>query len=131
MEGNSYSIGMIGGGAGTSPVVLPLAKQNIRWTDNSPQYFGGTILTTRDDQSVFQTLGQRIADAVGFTRGYIGVDLIHDNNGPVTVTEINPRFSSSYIGYRMATPSNLALRLLGQPPERDVDWSDSDITFHV
>ena len=53
------------------------------------------------------------AQAMGWTGGYIGFDCVLPSDGsePVVV-EVNPRLTTSYIGYRALTKDNLALRML-------------------
>jgi hypothetical protein len=50
---------------------------------------------------------RRAGAAIGGLRGYIGFDLICTANGPLLV-EINPRLTTSYIGYRELATANLA-----------------------
>ena len=50
-------------------------------------------------------------------RGYIGVDLILDEHAPgVSVVEINPRLTTSYVGLRAALGQNLMAALFQPGP---------------
>jgi predicted ATP-grasp superfamily ATP-dependent carboligase len=65
-------------------------------------------------------------------RGYVGVDLIvpDDNPDRPIVVEINPRLTTSYIGYRRLTDDNLAARMLdadASPPP--IAWREGFVTF--
>lgn len=63
-------------------------------------------------------LARSIAHAIPDLWGYVGVDLICTENGPV-VLEVNPRLSVSYAGLHRAlglNPARLVLRLLNEGP---------------
>jgi len=64
----------------------------------------------------YAELARSIAHAIPDLWGYVGVDLICTNSGPV-VLEVNPRLSVSYAGLRRAlglNPARLVLRLLNE-----------------
>ena len=61
-----------------------------------------------------EDLAVRIAAALPDLRGYVGVDLVDTDDGPL-VLEINPRLTTSYAGLRAllgANPAGLVLDLL-------------------
>ena len=61
----------------------------------------------------FEAIGMKIAEAMPQLRGYIGVDLIIDEeNDSVLVVEINPRLTTSYAGLREAMGCNPAKIIL-------------------
>lgn len=64
-------------------------------------------------------------------RGYVGCDLLIQPDGSFRVVEINPRLTTSYIGYRRLTESNLAERWLSssQTGANTITWSKSSIEF--
>ena len=50
-------------------------------------------------------------------RGFVGVDLILDEQAPgVSVVEINPRLTTSYVGLRAALGQNVMAALLQPDP---------------
>ncbi len=57
--------------------------------------------------TVFNTIAQNIAKADEGLLGYVGVDLIVTETGPVVV-EINPRLTTSYVGLRESIALNPA-----------------------
>ena len=66
----------------------------------------------------YDELARSIAHAIPDLWGYVGVDLICTDSGPV-VLEINPRLSVSYAGLHRAlglNPARLVLRLLSEGP---------------
>lgn len=98
--------------------ILPVAEQHLS-DDGEFRYLGGAIPARRLPE--FPELDQNIrmliretCRAVPGLRGYVGFDLIAPDTepaGPVLV-EINPRLTTSYVGYRRLTPGNLAGKLL-------------------
>lgn len=62
-------------------------------------------------REALQPLAQRIAAAVPGLRGYVGVDLVLSEDGPVVI-EINPRLTTSYVGLTEALGENVAARIL-------------------
>lgn len=62
----------------------------------------------------FEVLAQQIARALPDLNGYVGVDLmVEEGDSPnLTVLEINPRLTTSYVGLHEATGLNIASELL-------------------
>lgn len=66
-----------------------------------------------DHWSMFQALADRIAAQLPDLRAYLGVDVMFDEQtGEISVLELNPRLSSSYVGLAEATGQNIAQSLL-------------------
>lgn len=79
-----------------SPLTLPLTvnRQNIS-IGSKIQYNGGTVgVDTGQNQELFRA-AQRSAEALG-CRGYVGVDIVLDDNP--WVIDVNPRLTTSIIG---------------------------------
>lgn len=133
ISGNSFSVGLIGTKDAASPIVLPLACQDIRWHDNRPGYRGGEILrNSASDRDRLNSLGGQIAKAIELNSGYVGVDLLRpEGSDQFLVTEINPRFSTSYVGYRMATQSNIAEWLLRPNRSDAIIWDNLPLPFAI
>ncbi len=131
VEGNAFSVGIIGRGK-QSPLIMPLARQLIEWNNNRPHYRGGEILYSAEHHFAEQAkrIGQAISDAFELREGYVGVDLLRPtDSNELLVTEINPRFCSSYVGYRHAASSNLAEVLLRFGMSQDDVWKTEDTLF--
>lgn len=133
IDGDSFSMALIGRKNGNPPIILPLARQHIRWNNNRPCYEGGEILThAQGDRGRLHALGIAIAEFMELTCGYVGIDLMQPTGSDeFLVSEINPRFSTSYVGYRRATNTNLAAILLGLDSDSRLSWSQESITFAV
>lgn len=129
IDGQSYSVGLIG------TTILPPALQDIVWTNNRPQYLGGTVPADLPAESLsgLKSLLTRLLPAIPLKRGYVGIDLLRTANRGTSewlITEINPRLCTSYIGYRKATSRNLSDLLLGGTVP-DFQWNQVPVCFSV
>ncbi len=81
---------------------LPIATQHLS-TDGRHEYLGGEVphSLTSDQAPALETLRRQLATLPGL-RGYIGFDLLLTTvrEAPVVVVEVNPRLTTSYVGYR-------------------------------
>lgn len=93
---------------------LPAASQRLS-TDGRFRYRGGDLpLPTELDQRARRLASRALATISGWC-GYVGVDLIlgaADDGSQDWVIEINPRWTTSYIGLRALATTNLAEVLL-------------------
>lgn len=84
-------------------------------TVNDGIHYRGSVLNgmAAAHWDVFESMAARVAAAMPGLSGYVGVDvMVHD--GQLTVLEINPRLTTSYVGLRRAigvNPAELALDL--------------------
>ena len=85
-----------------------------------------------------KSVAERVAAALGGFSGYLGLDIVVDDEGqaskddasPVAhVIEINPRLCTSYVGYRALCASNLAGTLWQLPQSNVLHWKDRSLTF--
>jgi predicted ATP-grasp superfamily ATP-dependent carboligase len=87
--------------------LLACNKQEFSF-DNAKGKLKGIVVNGLTEQwSVFDTIAQDIARADKELWGYIGIDLIVTETGPVVV-EINPRLTTSYVGLRESLALNPA-----------------------
>lgn len=131
ISGASFSVGVFGRGPETSPLVCIPASQQIIWENDRPRYAGGCILPDCPDAAAMQSLARSAADAVGFNCGYMGIDIMQTPDGTCLVTEINPRFTTSYVGYRQATKDNLASLIVNPGGATDPVWEPQQVSFNV
>ena len=116
-----------------SPIVLPIAEQRLS-QDGNYQYLGGAIpakLTPPIESAVRQVF-QRTLESINGLNGYVGCDVIVPDRKPdrPLIVEINPRLTTSYIGYRQLCDDNLMERLLFPDRSRDpVRWQNGRVTF--
>ncbi len=116
---------------------LPTGVQDIR-IDGSPgrlSYHGGTVPAADVDQNAVRRLVAQVYNAVPGLRGWWGIDFVipeepfEGSFDPVLI-EVNPRLTTSYLGYRALTPDNLAERILF--PERTfppLRWRAGSVSF--
>jgi predicted ATP-grasp superfamily ATP-dependent carboligase len=88
--------------------------------DGRFRYLGGTVPLDSALCRRAMSLGQRAVEAVDGLLGYVGVDLVLGESADHDwIIEINPRPTTSYLGLRALSRSNLAETILrvarGQP----------------
>lgn len=93
--------------------------------NGSFDYQGGCVLADGPLHDRAVHLGERVASVLPDDQGYFGVDLIlgeKPDGSEDYVIEVNPRITTSYVGLRASTDTNLAQLLLGS-------WADFDLRF--
>jgi predicted ATP-grasp superfamily ATP-dependent carboligase len=111
--------------------VFPVGRQRLS-DDGAFAYLGGRIPEMHVDAQRVRNLVCRAVRSIPGLHGYVGIDLIQGCNGgdEIIVCEINPRLTTSYLGYRALTEENLAERLLF--PDRDwkpIAWKAGTVAF--
>ena len=89
--------------------LLSANRQMVELKDGVFSYHGSQVNIAMPDRGVCTTLAQSIAQAIPGLAGYVGVDLVVADDGTLTVLEINPRLTTSYVGLRRAIGFNAAL----------------------
>jgi tyramine---L-glutamate ligase len=86
-------------------------RQSIQIAGQEVSYHGGVMNDMDDHREAFNTLAQKIAQAMPDLAGYVGVDLIvHQDK--YFVLEVNPRLTTSYVALYQACGCNPAQMLL-------------------
>ena len=91
--------------------LLSCNRQQVRIADGRPALAGITVNGVADRGGRLAELAERISVAIPGLWGYVGVDLVLAEEGPV-VLEINPRLTTSYCGLRRALGINTAAMVL-------------------
>jgi len=82
---------------------LPIAEQFLS-ADGQFRYLGGRIpaAITEAEAAAVCRLFERVTRSLTGLRGYIGADLLLPDDDPLSpvLVEVNPRFTTSYVGYR-------------------------------
>ena len=94
--------------------VLACNSQVVSVQDGSFRYHGGVVGALEHRRALFQALASEIARALPGLWGYVGVDLIDRDEGPL-ILEVNPRLTTSYVALGRAlgfNPAGLILELL-------------------
>lgn len=133
VRGRPLSVAWIGDGQTVK--MLPVAVQTLS-KDGRFQYRGGEIpasLTTVHMQRL-ETCTNELAGKLCGLAGYVGVDLVYDDtvDSQPTIIELNPRFCSSYTGYRRLARFNLAswFGLPGVSAEAE-EWRAKPVSFSI
>lgn len=94
--------------------LLSCNRQLIEVADGTIHYRGSLLNGLAQHWPAFEALAQQLASTWPELAGYVGVDVMVDN-GRLTVLEVNPRLTTSYVGLHRATglnPAGLVLDLL-------------------
>jgi len=131
VPGLPASVALLCGPAGR--VALMPCKQRIS-DDGRLRYLGGELPLTAGLAERATALAEQAIDALPPATGYVGVDLVlgRDPHGSEDVViEVNPRFTTSYVGLRSAAQTNLAeiMWLIAQGESHRVEFYPRPIEF--
>lgn len=122
------SVAVICQGDGRVFLPLPLARQRLS-SDGRFHYLGGELPFPSPFAPQALELARLACASVPGLRGFVGVDLLVDEvSGQVTIVEINPRLTTSYLGYRRlaAAPSRPGGVILRESPlARALVWPEN------
>lgn len=90
--------------------LLGCNDQRVAVSDNQFHYLGSTVNSIDDADGTLQRLAQRVVNAIPGLWGYVGIDLIMTDNGPV-VLGVNPRMTMSHAGLHASLGQNPATML--------------------
>lgn len=91
--------------------LLSSNRQQIQLEQGVYSYHGSVLNALDAHREAFSRVAQQVAQAVPGLAGYVGVDVMVQGE-TVTVIEINPRLTTSYVGMRRATGCNPARLVL-------------------
>ena len=131
IPGTSVSIAVIINKAGHCMQRFPPALQRLT-DDGFFTYLGGQVPVSEIPHSIVERLATDACSAVPGLQGYVGIDLLIPADAPesAVVVEINPRLTTSYLGYRRLTEENLAERILFPNKfSNPIRWLSETITF--
>ena len=128
ISGSAVSVAFILGSSGM--LALPISYQDLS-TDGRFSYHGGALpFPAPPSVRVVETATQAVRSIAGL-QGYVGVDMVVGPAG-ATVIEINPRLTTSYVGYRALAQSNLAHAILQGSLGMDLPlllWREGGVAF--
>ena len=109
--------------------VWPACRQRFS-CDGRFTFLGGRIEPEVGPSPELSDDLQRIFRAVSGLRGYVGIDMICPTDGrSPCILDINPRLTTSYLGYRRLAVDNLGPWLIGRFQRRSVRWVSRSATF--
>lgn len=135
MPGRSLSVAAIFRSDGALRELWPLGEQRLT-NDGRFTYLGGRIPAPVAPvpwaRSPLSALVRQLSSAVPGLRGYVGIDLILPDtpNSLPLIIDVNPRLTTSYLGYRALSQTNLVGRIFW--PDRDwppAEWHDHGVEF--
>ena len=133
VPGLAASVAIIGGSAGLWS--LPACGQRLK-QDGSFAYQGGRLPMAGNLAIRATRLAEAAIRAMPQARGYLGVDLVlgtGTDGSDDRVIEVNPRLTTSYVGLRAASLTNLAAAMLdaAQGKAPDLRFGAEKIEFHA
>ena len=133
IKGRALSVGCLCDDMGAIEI-LPVAEQQL--TDGTFQYLGGCIPADIPSHGIdaIHEVVRAACHCIEGLRGYIGIDILapDENPGAPLIVEINPRLTTSYVGYRQLCRDNIAQRLLpcaSGSRSNPLDWNAGSIEF--
>lgn len=109
VEGDPRSLSLLC--AAGQAVLLSVNQQCMRIRDDRLSLVGLRVNAVPDPSGHYGALARGVAAAIPSLRGYVGIDFIQSEEGPV-VLEVNPRLTTSYCGLRSALGVNVAQLVL-------------------
>ena len=108
----TLSVGVIADSPSGGVHVLPTGQQHLS-DDGRFHYRGGTIPACLPEAVDASQLVARICRSIEGLSGYMGFDLLLPGDSRrLLIVEVNPRLTTSYLGYRALAKENLAARIL-------------------
>jgi len=107
VEGVNASVSLISTGESALPLTLNFQSVRVAPPSEESKYVGGYVpLRHKLRKSAFEA-AETLVKSVDGLQGYVGVDLILSEEG-VTILEVNPRLTTSYLGLRRVLKQNPA-----------------------
>jgi predicted ATP-grasp superfamily ATP-dependent carboligase len=131
IRGVAVSVAVLIGADGETRIPFPVCEQQLS-VDGRFHYIGGRVPARIQEPGVVQRVAIDACRAVPGLRGYVGVDVVVPDSGPQMplVVELNPRLTTSYLGYRALAAENLAPWLLGEAAGAP-RWESFELKFDV
>jgi tyramine---L-glutamate ligase len=132
VRGRAISVGILISPDRERMEVFPVAEQTLS-DDGRFRYLGGVIPARAVKHATIALVAQEACRAIPGLRGYVGVDMVVPESNPErpVVVEINPRLTTSYVGYRQLTETNVAERILGSGDACPIVWRKEGLSFTV
>lgn len=112
LPGKHLSLSLLCHGNGIQ--LLSVNRQRITIESGRLRFHGVDVNVLPDTDGRYAELSSQVASAIPGLWGYVGIDLIETEYGPV-ILEVNPRTTVSYAGLRSALNFNPAAKVLSLP----------------
>ena len=97
VKGKAASACVFSDGKNALPVTLNQQFVNLATPQEDSSYRGGAIPLKHPLEHEALTTAKRAVETLGGLKGYVGVDMVLTDKGPI-VMEVNPRLTVSYVG---------------------------------
>lgn len=111
IEGTSVSVSVISTGEKALSITLNRQMVTLASPYEKSSYNGGIVPFNHMLKREALNMAQTAVESISGLRGYVGVDMVLNENGPV-VMEVNPRLTTSYIGLRKVLNFNPAQAII-------------------
>jgi len=106
IQGIPASVSLITTGNEALPISLNKQILSLAGPESNSKYVGGVVPLDSPFIDEAFDLAKDTVESFRDLRGYVGVDLVLTERGPVVI-EVNPRLTTSYIGLKLAVNSNI------------------------
>jgi predicted ATP-grasp superfamily ATP-dependent carboligase len=117
IHGVSASVSLISTGSEALPVSLNKQNVSLGTPGSASTYDGGIVPFDSPQKHAALSVAKRIVESFKGLRGYVGVDLVLSEDEPVVI-ELNPRLTTSYVGFRRVAGFNPAQAIVDAVLER-------------
>ncbi|MGD6808294.1 MAG: ATP-grasp domain-containing protein [Candidatus Bathyarchaeia archaeon] len=107
LEGEAVSVSLLCTGTKTLPVSLNKQNVTLSTPDEPSCYVGGILPFDHKMKNKAFNTAEKVVNCFTGLKGYVGVDLILTEKGPVVV-DVNPRLTTSFIGLSRVASFNFA-----------------------
>ena len=112
LSGESLSLSVLCSQSGSE--LLSVNRQDVRLENDRLSFHGVAVNALLDREGRYAHLAQRVTSVIPGLWGYVGIDLLETEAGPV-ILEVNPRVTVSYAGLRPWLGFNPAEKVLKLP----------------
>jgi predicted ATP-grasp superfamily ATP-dependent carboligase len=128
IHGIAISVSLISTGHEALPISLNKQDVSLMAPEAVSTYNGGIVpFNSPLGREAFAT-AEKIVRSFRGLRGYIGVDLVLTEKGPVVI-EVNPRLTTSYVGVRKVVSFNPAQAIINSVLERELPANNKSVGY--
>lgn len=109
--GAAVSVSLLSTGNKALPVSLNKQEVTIGTPDEASSYDGGCVPFEHALKREAFGVAEEVVGCFGGLRGYVGVDFVMSENGPVVV-DVNPRLTTSFVGLSKVAKFNVSGALM-------------------
>lgn len=107
LEGETVSVSLLYTGTKTLPVSLNKQNVTLAKPSDASCYMGGCVPFDHEMKQKAFNVAEKVVGCFSGLKGYVGVDLILTEKGPVVV-DVNPRLTTSFVGLNRIAGFNFA-----------------------